>query len=91
MGTYRYLPVTKTGYPQRPGMDTDRDGASVVVGARESRVHGEGRQEVRALQKPEERSVDSGHQADKAWLLSVQKKLYKRIPEYAMTSGEPDA
>jgi len=25
---------------------------------------------------PEQRPVDSGHQADKAWLLNVQKKLY---------------
>ena len=91
MGTYRYLPVTETGYPQRPGMNDGKDGAFVVVGARESRVHGEGRQEVRALHKPEERSVDSGHQADTAWLLSVQTMLYMRIPEYAMTSGEPDA
>ena len=29
------------------------------------------------VSKPEEQSVDSDYQADKVWLLSVQKKLYR--------------
>lgn len=58
-------------------MSEDRGGASVVVGARESRAQGEGRQEVETLLKTEERFVDSDHQADRAWLLGVQRKLYR--------------
>lgn len=83
MGTCSRPPATEAGYPRRPGKDGGRGGVSVVVGARESRAHepsavqGEGGQEVRTLQKPEQRPVDSGHQADQAWLLSVQTKLYQ--------------
>ena len=29
------------------------------------------------VSKPEEQSVDSDYQADKVWLLNVQKKLYQ--------------
>lgn len=64
-------------------MDDRGGGASVVVGARESRAQGEGRQEVGTLQKPEECPVDSGPQVDQAWLLSVQKKLYQWSREHA--------
>ena len=77
MGTRTHPPVTDTGYPRRPGMDASGGGASVVVRARESRVHGEGRQGAGATSKPEEWSVDSDHQADRTWLLNVQKKLYQ--------------
>ena len=58
-------------------MDARGGGASVVVRVRESRAQGEGRQRVGTRQKPEERPVDSGHQADQAWLLNVQTKLYQ--------------
>lgn len=58
-------------------MGESRGGASVVVGVRESRTQGKGRQEVDALLEAEERSVDSDQQADRAWLLSVQRKLYQ--------------
>ena len=58
----------------------------VVVRARESRVHGEGRQGVGQFQKPEEGLVDSGHQVDRAWLLSVQTKLYRWSQKQ---TGEP--
>ena len=54
MGTFEHSPVTETGKLRRPVMDTRKGGASVVVWARESRVHGEGKQEVDTLQKPEE-------------------------------------
>jgi len=58
------------------------EGASIVVRARESRVHGEGRQGVGTLLKTEERPVDTGHQVEQAWLLSVQKKLYQWSREH---------
>jgi len=77
MGTGDTSPVTDTGYPRRTGMGRQRDGARVVVRGRESRSHGEGEQGTDRRAKPQERSVDSDHQADKAWLLSVQCKLYQ--------------
>src|SRR5215472_8996514 len=52
-------------------------GACVVVRARESRAHGEGRQGNDRVVKTEEPSMDLGDQADEAWLLSVQRKLYQ--------------
>jgi hypothetical protein len=39
------LPSTELGSPRRPEMDDTEGGASVVVGARESRAQGEGKQE----------------------------------------------
>jgi len=58
-------------------MDIGRDGASVVVGARESRVQGEGKQGADGVVLTEERSMDMDHRADTAWLLGVQRKLYQ--------------
>ncbi len=58
-------------------MSDRRGGASVVVRVRESRIQGEGRQEVDTVLKTEEGFVDSDHQADRAWLLNVQRKLYR--------------
>src|SRR5262249_40406146 len=77
MGTPSRPPATDAGYLRRPVKVSKEDGASVVVRARESRAHGEGRQSVGTLRVPEGRPVDSGHQADRAWLLSVQTKLYQ--------------
>lgn len=54
-----------------------KGGALVVVGARENRVHGEGEQEDNWFAPTEERSVDIDRQADEAWVLSVQRKLYQ--------------
>lgn len=70
-------PATEAGKPRRLAMNRRGRGASHVVRARESRVHGEGRQEVGTHPKSEERSVDADQQADKAWLLDVQRKLYQ--------------
>ena len=53
------------------------DGACVVVGARESRAQGEGRQGTDGFVAKEEPPVDSGDQADEAWLLGIQRKLYQ--------------
>ena len=61
-------------------------GALVVVGARESRVHGEGGRKLIGIRMTEKISVDSDNQADRAWLLGVQRKLYrwsKETPEGA--------
>lgn len=77
MGTRRLLPAPDAGNPQRPEKEEDEGGVSVVVRGRESRSRGEGRQGKDALSKPEERSVDSDQQADEAWLLGVQRKLYQ--------------
>src|SRR5258708_15723196 len=52
-------------------------GACVVVRTRESRVHGEGRQGTDRVAKTEEPPMDLGDQADQAWLLSLQRKLYQ--------------
>jgi RNA-directed DNA polymerase len=52
-------------------------GACVVVRARESRAHGEGRQGTDRVVKTEEPSMDLDDQADEVWLLSVQRKLYQ--------------
>ena len=76
MGTRVRPPATEAGYPRRPGKDAREDGAPVVVGARESRVQGEGGQRAGQPSKSEQRSVDSDQQA-KAWLLNVQRKLYQ--------------
>ncbi len=77
MGTPTRPPVTETGYPRRPGTGAREGGASVVVRARESRVHGEGRQRDGALLKSEQRSVDTDQRADEVWMLNVQRKLYQ--------------
>lgn len=80
------LPVTETGSPRRPEMGKVRGGASVVVGAWESHVQGEGKQGTDEAELTEERSVDTDYQTDLAWLLGVQCKLYqwsKRHPDDA--------
>jgi len=86
MGTHVDPPVTDTGYPRRSGKGPDGGGAFVVVGARESRVHGEGGQRAGELVEPEQQFVDSDYHADLAWLLNVQRKLYqwsRRHPDVA--------
>jgi RNA-directed DNA polymerase len=71
----------KPGKP--PGQVKPRSGggASVVVRARESRVHGDGRQEKRTEAKTLERAMYVATQSDKDWLQSEQGKLYKRGQE----------
>lgn len=58
-------------------MDATEGGASVVVGARESRAQGEGKQEDDRFAWRGSDLVDTDHQADEAWVLSVQRKLYQ--------------
>ncbi len=77
MGTCWLSPLTDKGYPRRPGKKANGGGASVVVRGRESRPHGEGGQTSDTLLKSGERFVDSDHQADQAWVLGVQRKLYQ--------------
>ena len=77
MGTQQRSP-SQGGKPRRPATGVCGGGAFVVVGARESRVQGEGRQGVGTHRSPEKRSVDSDQQANMAWLLSVRKKCTSR-------------
>jgi len=69
------------GKPPSPVRSAARDGASVVVRARESRVHGEGRQSTRAAPRPQGKAMYVASQSDKDWLLNVQRKLYTRSQE----------
>ncbi len=63
-----------------------------VVRGRESRPHGEGEQVSVGLQAKEKQLVDSNYQADKAWLLDIQRKLYtwrRGIPTMRWTLESP--
>src|SRR5579872_5334374 len=55
-----------------------RGGVSVVVRARESGVHGEGRQQVSEASKPQGKAMYVASELDKSWLLDVQRKLHAR-------------
>ena len=88
----------KPGKLSSPVMTRPRGGASVVVGTRESRVHGEGRQSMRATPKPQGKAMYVASELDTSWLLSKQRILYARSAE-GITSprlrvnigGEPGA
>jgi hypothetical protein len=82
MGTRACPPTTEVGQPRRPAMGTQGGGAFVVVRARESRVHGEGGQQVGTLSRPDERSMDLDHRVDRAWVLDVQRKVYQWSREH---------
>jgi len=77
MGTLTGRSGAEPSQPRRPATARSRGGACVVVGARESRVQGEGRQKTGRLAATEEPPVDSGDQVDEAWLLGIQRKLYQ--------------
>ena len=77
MGTVSCPPATETGYPWKTGEGRIRDGAFVVVRDRESRSHGEGRQGNDKFSMAEKQSMDLDFKADNAWVLSVQRKLYR--------------
>lgn len=86
VGTRSCSPVRKTGYRQRPGKKKNGDGACVVVRERESRLHGEGRQGTDNFSMTEKQSMNVDFQADAAWVLSVQRKVY----QWSKTNpGEP--
>lgn len=76
-GTGDCSPEKKTGYPQRPGKSNPRGGANVVVGERESRLHGKGQQRTDTHLMAEKQSMDLDYQAATPWVLSVQRKLYQ--------------
>ena len=69
---------TNPGKPPSQATSRPRGGASVVVRARESRVHGEGRQQVDTAGKPQGKAMYVASSSDKDWLLNVQRKLYAR-------------
>src|SRR3954464_15962505 len=84
MGTLDDRSGSDPSYPRRPATVGSGGGACVVVGARESRVQGKGRQGTDRPRTTEETPVDSGDQADEAWLLGIQ-------PERRQWSGtHPD-
>lgn len=76
-GNLDRLPGRKPGSLRRPDMDDTKGGAFVVVGVRESRMQGEGKQEDDRIAKTEEWSVDMDHRTDKVWVLGIQSKLYQ--------------
>lgn len=77
VGTWIPSPDTNTGYRQRPGKKENKDGVSVVVRGRESRSHGEGWQGIDNFSMTEKQSMDLDYEADTAWVLSVQRKVYQ--------------
>ncbi|MDQ0458353.1 hypothetical protein [Rhizobium paknamense] len=58
-------------------MGNTKGGAFVVVGPRESRAQGEGKQEDDGIATTEKWSVDTDHQTDKVWVVGIQRKLYQ--------------
>lgn len=76
-GTGDCSPERKSGYPQRPGKNNQRGGADVVVRERESRLQGEGKQGTDTHSMAEKQSMDLDYQANYAWVLGVQRKLYQ--------------
>jgi RNA-directed DNA polymerase len=66
------------GKPPGPAKSRAGGGASVVVRARESREHGEGRQSIGAASAAQGKAVYAATKPDREWLLSVQRKLHQR-------------
>jgi RNA-directed DNA polymerase len=64
-------------------MERSGGGTSVVVRARESRVHGEGRQSMSRAAKPPGKATYVVSKDDSLWLLNVQRKLYAQSQEQA--------
>src|SRR5688500_13433632 len=86
MGTPIRAPrVAKRGTPPSPVTSRTGGGASVVVGARESRAQGEGRQFVGARRKPQGKAMYVATASDRRWLLNTQRALHQRSrtnPDY---------
>src|SRR5262249_4784412 len=76
MGTSIRAPGREPGKPSSQAMSRTRGGASVVVGARESRAHGEGRQWMGTASKPAGKATYVATRSDKDWLRIEQTKLY---------------
>ncbi len=66
----------KPGKPPSPVKSRMRGGAPGVVGARESRVHGDRGQSVSTTSKSQGQAMYMASELDKSWLLNVQRKLY---------------
>lgn len=64
MGTRIDRPTPESGYPRRLGKVDHEGGACVVVGARENRAHGEGRQGTGGVVETEKPLMDLGDQAE---------------------------
>ena len=70
--------VAIPGKPPSPVSFRAEGGAFVVVGARESRVHGEGEQSVSRVSRPPGKAMYVASTADRQWLRIEQRKLYLR-------------
>jgi hypothetical protein len=84
----------KPGKPPSPATSHVGGGASVVVGARESRAHGEGRQSTSTASKPQGKAMYVATSSDRSWLLIEQRKLYARSCDLGLrvnVDGEPGA
>src|SRR5262249_59059586 len=73
----------KLSKPPSPVMSRTRGGASVVVRARESRAHGEGRQQMRTHPAPLGKAMYVAFKLDLSWLQTEQRKLYARSMQSA--------
>ncbi len=73
--------VTHSGKLPRPATTRVEGGASVVVRARESRAHGEGRQSIDGAQAAPGQTAYAALQSDKDWLRNVQHVLHRRSRE----------
>ena len=71
------------GVSKPPGLARSRSGggASVVVGARESRAQGEGRQSMGESRLAPGKAAYAASQSDQDWLRSVQRELHRRSRE----------
>jgi RNA-directed DNA polymerase len=68
----------KRGNPPSPERSRTGGGASVVVGARESRAHGEGGQSTGTVPASPGKATYVAPASDRRWLLNVQGRLYRQ-------------
>ena len=78
------------GWPPGPVMSRTRGGAFVVVRARESRVHGEGRQSTHAASKAPRKAMYVAPTPKQGWLRSVQRTLHEQSQEPSITGEQID-
>jgi hypothetical protein len=85
-GTSRERRASEARQAAQSGDVSRGGGASVEVRARESRVHGRGRQSTSTASKPQGKAMYVAPSSDKGWLLSEQRKLIR-----VNVDGEPGA
>jgi RNA-directed DNA polymerase len=70
--------TAKRGNPPSPERSRTGGGASVVVGARESRAHGEGGQSAGTAPASRGKVMYMASSSERNWLLNVQRRLYRK-------------